>query len=127
MHYLAGTDSVHTTAAICDYLEERATADDTVTVIAVVPPDEPNARPDGREALNVAPIRLPAVGDVETDLRDGDPATVLLEAAAELEVDELLLGAHGGAPDAGPDVGSTTATILGEAELPVVVVPHPEQ
>ncbi|WP_049925933.1 universal stress protein [Halopiger goleimassiliensis] len=127
MHYLAGTDSVHTTASICDYLEDRATADDTVTVIATVPPDESNARRDGREALNVAPIRLQAVGEVETDLRDGDPATVLLEAAAELDVDELVVGVHGGAPDAGPGVGTTTATVLGEAERPVVVVPHPER
>jgi len=54
MHYLAGTDSVHTTAAICDYLDDRATADDAVTVIAVAPSDDPTARRDAGEALNVA-------------------------------------------------------------------------
>jgi len=71
MHYLAGTDSVHTTAAICDYLDERATGDDTVTAIAVVPPDDPTARRDGDEALNVAPVRLATVGNVATERRSG--------------------------------------------------------
>lgn len=127
MHYLAGTDSVHTTAAICDYLEERASADDTVTVVAAVPPDEQTARRDGQDALNVVPVRLPTVGDLETEFRNGEPASVLLEATADLEPDELVIGVHGGNPDAGPEVGSTAQDVLEGVDCPVVVVPHPEQ
>ena len=130
MQYLVGTASVHTTAAICDYLDDRATADDEVTVVAVAPPDEATARRDGQEALNVAPVRLATVGDVETELREDDrePATVLLEAAAEVDADEIVITPRDGAPDAssGVDVGSTARALLGESEIPVVVVPAPD-
>lgn len=124
MQYLVGTDSVHTTAAICDYLDERATTDDAVTVVAVV--DETTARQDAREALNVAPVRLATVGDVDTDVRDGAPADCLLEAADEIDADELVVGAHSGAPDTTRDLGSTAQSVLEDATRPVVVVPIPE-
>ena len=126
MHYLAGTDSVHTTAAICDYLDERATGDDTVTAIAVVPPDDPTARRDGDEALNVAPVRLATVGNVATERRSGPTADRLAEAAREFDVDEIVIGAHGGDPDATRALGSTARRVLEDANRPVVVVPIPE-
>ncbi|TMT86850.1 universal stress protein [Haloterrigena sp. H1] len=126
MRYLAGTDSVHTTAAICDYLDDRATADDAVTVIAVAPSDDPTARRDAGEALNVATVRLAAVGDVETERRSGTPADVLCEAAADYDADELVIGTHGGGPDATREVGSSARRLLAAADRPVVVVPIPE-
>lgn len=128
MHYLAGTTSVHTTAAICDYLDERATDDDTVTVVAVAPTGDATARRDAREALNVAPVRLATVGDVRTELRedDTDPARVLLEAAATVDADEVLIAPREGTPDASPGLGSTARALLEDASLPVVVVPAPE-
>lgn len=126
MHYLVGTDSVHTTAAICDYLDGRATAEDTVTVIAVVPSDDPTARRDGDEALNVAPVRLATVGDVATERRSGPPADTLIEAAAAIDADELVIGAHSGDPDATRELGSTARRLLADATLPVVVVPIPD-
>lgn len=125
MHYLAGTDSVHTTAAICDYFDERATGDDTVTAIAVVPPDDPTARRDGDEALNVVSVRLATVGDVATERRSGPPADTLAEAAKEFDVDEIVIGAHGGNPDATRELGSTARRLLEDAKRPVVVVPIP--
>lgn len=124
MQYLVGTDSVHATAAICDYLAERATGDDSVTVVAAV--DETTARQDAREALNVAPVRLAAVGDVETEVRDGPPAERLLEAADETDADELVIGARSGAPGATAALGSTARAVLEDATRPVVVVPIPE-
>jgi len=126
MHYLAGTDSVHTTAAICDYLDERATADDTVTVIAVAPADDPTARRDCDEALNVAAVRLAAVGNVETERRSGTPPDVLCEVAADYDVDELVIGAHSGDPDTTRDLGATAQEVLAAANRPVVVVPIPD-
>ena len=128
MHYLVGTTSVHTTAAICDYLDDRATADDTVTAVAVAPPDDAAARRDAQEALNVAPVRLATVGDVRTELRetDGDPVTALLEEATAVGADEILITPREGTPDASPGVGPTARGLLDEATLPVVVVPAPE-
>ncbi|ELY86301.1 universal stress protein [Natrinema altunense] len=126
MEYLIGTDSVHTTAAICDYLDDRVTTADTVTAVAVLPADEPTARRDADEALNVAAVRLAAAGGVETERRSGSPAPVLLETAAEGDVDELVIGAHGGDPDATRDVGSTARRVLADATRPVVVVPIPD-
>ncbi|QLK26672.1 universal stress protein [Natrinema zhouii] len=126
MHYLAGTDSVHTAAAICDYLDGRATADDTVTVIAVVPSDDPTARRDGDEALNVASVRLATVDDVATERRSGSPADTLAEVAAAIDADEIVIGAHGGDPDATRELGSTARRLLADATLPVVVVPIPD-
>lgn len=124
MRYLVGTDSVHTTAAICDYLDGRATSDDSVTVVAVV--DDETARQDAREALNVAPVRLATVGNVETDVRDGDPSLVLRDVADEIDADELVIGAHSGTPDATATLGSTAQAVLEAATRPVVVVPVPE-
>jgi len=125
MHYLAGTDSVHATAAICDYLEERATGDDTVTVIAVAPPDEPTARRDADEALNVARVRLAAVPDVETERRSGTPADVLHAAATDRGADEIVITAHSDTPDATREVDARTREVLATADRPVVVVPMP--
>ncbi|MXV63857.1 universal stress protein UspA [Natronorubrum sp. JWXQ-INN-674] len=126
MHYLVGTDSVHTTAAICDYLEERATGDDTVTVVALAPTDDATARRDAQEALNVAPVRLVAVGDVRTELRDedGSSADRLLEMADDVDADELLVTARS---PVGPSTSSDSSrqSLLEEASLPVVVVPDP--
>lgn len=125
MHYLVGTDSIHTTAAICDYLGERATASDTVTVVAVASPDDTAADRDAAEALNVAGVRLAGVGALETDVLDGDPAEALLEAADDRDVDELVIGARGGRPDAAAEVGSTARAVLADSSRPVVVVPGP--
>lgn len=128
MHYLAATASVHATAALCDYLDDRAGADDTVTVVAVAPPDDATARRDAQEALNVAPVRLAGVGAVETELQeDGDdPAERLLETARAVGADELLLTPHDGRPETSTALGSTARALLEAASIPVVVVPVPE-
>ncbi|QFU84973.1 universal stress protein [Natronorubrum aibiense] len=127
MHYLVGTASVHTTAAICDYLETRATAADTVTVVAVVPPSDATAHRDATEALNVARVRLGTVDTVRTECYedDGEPAERLLEAATTVDADELVIAAVDGLPDGSPTVGSSAQAVLEEATLPVVVVPSP--
>ena len=123
--FLVGTDSVHTTAAACDYLTERASAEDAVTVVAVASPEDPTSRRDAEEALNVAGVRLFDVGDLETTVREGEPADELLEAASERDVDEFVIGARSGRPGATAGVGETARAILARADRPVVVVPVP--
>jgi nucleotide-binding universal stress UspA family protein len=119
MGYLIGTDSVHTTAAACDYLQDRTGPDDAVLAVNV---DESGDARDGREALNVASVRL-AAADVETAQREGDPAEELLAAADEFGADELVVGARSGAPGSETDLGSTACELLASADRPVVVVP----
>jgi len=124
MRYLLATDSVHTTAAACDYLQDRAETDDDVRVVHVQS-DQDDAR-DGREALNVATVRLGTVADVDTEQRSGRPAEELLAAATEFDADEIVLGVRGGEPGSESAVGSTTRAVLGDADRPVVVVPQEE-
>ncbi len=125
MHYCLGTDSIHTTAAACDYLERRVTDGDTVTVISVLDPEASSDRRDCEEALNVASVRL-FEADVETQVPEGKPARELLEAIATADADELIIGARSGKPGTSRGVGSTTEAILTESPIPVVVVPLEE-
>lgn len=133
--FLVATDSVHTTAAACDYLQDRLTPDDVVRVVGVVedgsrdvhesPSDSLANRNaarsgDAGDAVNVAGARL-AVPDVETAVREGDPAD---ELRAELDVgavDELVLGARH--PGPGPGLGATARELVGHVDVPCVVLP----
>ncbi|QLD91019.1 universal stress protein [Natronomonas salina] len=121
MHHLVATDSVHTTAAACDYLAERLGSDDRVTVVSV--PGE-DAR-DADDALNVANARLIGTAEVETERLDGDadPASAVLAAANARNADVIVVGPHAGTPSAGPALGSTARRIVEGADVPVVVVP----
>jgi nucleotide-binding universal stress UspA family protein len=119
MHYLLATDSVHTTAAGVDYLEDRLDAGDRVTVLAV---SEPGDR-DAGDALNVANARLVGRTDVETRTREGDPTDEILAVLDGEAVDVVLLGARGGRPGAGPELGATARAVLEGATVPVVVLP----
>lgn len=121
MRYLLATDSVHTTAAVCDYLQERAGADDEVYAVHVQSEDT-DAR-DGREALNVATVRLGSVATVETDQRSGSPPAEIRAAAVEFDVDEIVVGPHAGTPEADAGAGSVVLGLLESASRPVVVVP----
>lgn len=121
MRFLIATDSVHTTAAACDYFDSRLTSDDTVTVVTV---SEPDTR-DGGDALNVANARLFGDPTVETERleTDGDPASAILAAASSYSVDAVVIGPHAGAPGVGPTLGSTARKVIEGADVPVVVVP----
>ncbi|GAB3685402.1 hypothetical protein GCM10028857_15860 [Salinarchaeum chitinilyticum] len=130
MRYLAAVDTVHTAAALCDYLDERADGADEVVAVAVHEPSDGDADPDapaderdGQEALNVIGVRL-ALPDVETVQRRGDAATELLAVASERDVDEIVLGRRAGTPAASADgLGATADAVLADADRPVVVLP----
>lgn len=124
MHFLVGTDSVHTTASCCDYLDTRVTAEDSVTVLAPVPPGDEVDRRDAEDALNVANARLFDVETLETEVREGTPASVLLDAIGEYGVDEVVITARPGVANASPAIGSSTLEVLESSTKPVVVVPQ---
>ncbi|MFQ3320227.1 MAG: nucleotide-binding universal stress UspA family protein [Natronomonas sp.] len=122
MQYLVATDSVHTTAAACDYLEGRLDPNDAVAVVTV-PGDETR---DADDALNVANARLLGKAMVETDRladTDADTASAILTAANERNADIIVLGPHAGVAGAGPALGSTARTVAEAADVPVVIVP----
>ena len=144
MRYLLATDSVHTTAAACDYLDPRLESRDAVDALTVLQPTgvtddsdvagapgstapDPTAAEqdaaDAADAANVASVRLAGRATVETMTREGDPAAVVRSVADERDVDVVLLGTHGGRPGAGPGPGSVTTAVLAEADRPVVVLP----
>ncbi|PSP52086.1 hypothetical protein BRC60_01025 [Halobacteriales archaeon QH_1_68_42] len=65
---------------------------------------------------------LPA--SVETLERTGDPAAAVREVLADRDVDTLVLGPARGDPEArGDPPGSTVRALLGDVDVPVVVVP----
>lgn len=121
MRVLVATTSVHTTAAACDYLSSRMTADDEVIVLTVSEPDL--ADRDAGDAGNVARTRLVSP-TVETVAREGNPADVIRTVADERAVDSIILGQHRGEPDlAGDPPGSTVRAVLTDADRPVTVLP----
>jgi nucleotide-binding universal stress UspA family protein len=122
--YLLATASVHTTAAAADYLGPRLDADDEVVVVTAT--DDSDGEPDARDAgdaANVARSRLlPAT--VEIVERVGDPVVVVRELLADREIDVLVVGPHRGDPELrGEAPGSTVRALLGDVDVPVVVVP----
>jgi len=128
VHYLVATDSVHTTAAACDYLEPRldGPGTDTVTVLTVAGGEGPEASGstrDSGDAANVVRARLTGRATLETASREGDPAEAILAATADLGADVLVLGPRSGKPGATADLGSTARAVLAAAPVPTVVVP----
>jgi nucleotide-binding universal stress UspA family protein len=123
VHYLLATDSVHTTAAGCDYLLDaaRLDPDDRVTVLTVADPAADER--DAGDAANVATARLTGFCELAFEERAGDPADETLAAVDALDADILLVGPHGGAAGKGPELGGTARAVLEGATVPVVVLP----
>ncbi|MFB6207337.1 MAG: universal stress protein [Haloglomus sp.] len=117
------TDSVHTTAAACDYLDDRLEGSDadSVTVLTVA---EGGDR-DAGDAGNVARARLTGRASLEIVTREGNPADAILAAVDEGDADVLVLGPRSGSPGTDGDLGlgSTATAVLARAPVPAVVVP----
>lgn len=80
----------------------------------------------GRRALDQACARLRDAGlAFESELVTGDPAAGLLEAAARLACDLVVLGARGLGPVRGMLLGSVSQAVLQAAPVPVTVVHRP--
>lgn len=124
--FLVATDSVHTTATACDYLQGRLDADDEVVVVAVSERENEESGRDAADAANVARVRL-ADTDVVVDSREGKPGPEIETAVEAHDADELVVGARSGEPgvESGTErrVGSTVDYLVTNATVPVVVVP----
>lgn len=68
----------------------------------------------------VGSVREPGV-EVTSELVEGDPAEVLLDAANEADL--LVLGSHGRAPLTSALMGSVGTRCLRHATCPVVIIP----
>lgn len=116
--YVVPTDSVHTSAALCDYLVDRVGGDDAVHAIYSQDDASASADRDGEDALNAVYARLGAVAAVETHVRGTTPAGDIRALAAEVDADEVVIGSGGS-----EGVGSITEQVVTEADCPVVVIP----
>jgi len=68
----------------------------------------------------------PLVGlDVERRVVDGSPVTVLLRIADQ-PGDVIVLGTRGAGAVSGMSLGSTSAQLVAQAPVPVVIVPLPQ-
>jgi nucleotide-binding universal stress UspA family protein len=126
--YVLGTDTVDTSAALCDYLDDRLDPDDTVHALNSLwggsRTDAETVR-DGEDAINVVRSRLGARATVETHqfVRRNDPDEDLLAHADAVNADELVLGVRKRNPTGKAVFGSTTQSVLLASSRPVAVVP----
>jgi nucleotide-binding universal stress UspA family protein len=81
-------------------------------------PDEDAAQVQSK-ALELATETLEGV-EVERHLVEGDPATILLDASRDASL--LVVGSRGHRELAGLFLGSVSARLVTDAEVPVVVV-----
>ncbi|WP_280537665.1 universal stress protein [Halopenitus sp. POP-27] len=126
--FLCPTNSVHASAASCDYLADRVDADDTVHAVnSLLGGDDTSATDvrDGEEALNVVAVRL-AAATVETHqfVRGNDPAEDVRAAAESFGADEIVISLRDRSPVEEALFGSVARRILADADRPVVAVPR---
>jgi nucleotide-binding universal stress UspA family protein len=129
--FVLATNDVHTSAALCDYLDDRLDEDDEIHAVNSLPggdeTDSDGVR-DGEDALNAVRTRLSGTAAVETHqfIRGNDVATDLLDHADEVAADELVIGVRKRNPTAKVVFGSNAQQILLQTNRPTVVVPLEE-
>jgi nucleotide-binding universal stress UspA family protein len=129
--YVLGTDTVDTSATLCDYLDRRIDPTDTVHAVNSLrggdTTDAADVR-DGEDAVNVVQSRLGTTATVETHqfVRGNDPVEDLLDHAADVDADELVIGVRKRNPTAKIVFGSTAQSVLLRSSRPVAVVPLTE-
>jgi nucleotide-binding universal stress UspA family protein len=129
--YVLGTDTVDTSAALCDYLDRRLDAADTIHAVNSLRGGDATSAEDvrdGEDAVNVVQSRLGAVATVETHqfVRGNDPVEDLLDHADDVDADELVIGVRKRNPTAKIVFGSTAQSVLLRSSRPVAVVPLTE-
>ncbi|KTG27951.1 universal stress protein [Haloferax profundi] len=126
--YVMGTNSVHTSAELCDYLSRRIETGDVVHVVnshkGGDSTDSDDVR-DGDDALNVVSSRLGDFVTVETHqyIRGNEAAEDILECADEQGADEIVIGVRKRNPTSKIVFGSTAQDVLLSSNVPMAVVP----
>jgi nucleotide-binding universal stress UspA family protein len=126
--FVLGTNSVHHSAAIADYLDGRVGSDDEVHAINSQEGGDATSAEDvrdGEDALNAIQSRLGDVATVETHqfVRGNDPAEDVLDYADDVDADEIVIGIRKRNPTAKVVFGSTAQKILLRSNRPMAVVP----
>jgi nucleotide-binding universal stress UspA family protein len=126
--YVVGTNSVHTSATLCDYLQTRVGEGDTVVAVnSLRGGDDTSSQDirDGEDALNAVASRLGERCTVDTHqyVRSNSPEEDLLRAVDEFDADELVIGIRKRNPTAKVVFGSTAQEVLLNADVPMAVVP----
>jgi len=124
--FVVATDSVHTSAAICDYLFDRVDAADTVYAVNSLQDDDPEASRDGKDALNAVASRLAAVTTVETEQfnRGNAPVEDILPFAEAVGADEVVIGVRTSTETDAVAIGDISEQVLLRSDRPIAVVPH---
>ncbi|MDR5671813.1 Nucleotide-binding protein, UspA family [Halalkaliarchaeum sp. AArc-CO] len=127
--FVLATNGVHVSSTLCDYLDERIEAEDTVHAVnSQRGGDATSAEAvrDGEEALNVVSARLGTVATVDTHqfIRGNTPAADVLQFAEEVDADELVIGVRERSPAGKALFGSVAQKLLLNTDRPVVVVPR---
>lgn len=129
--FLLATNSVHTSAVLCDYLKGHLDQTDVVHAVNSQrggDATDADAVRDGEDALNAVRARLSTVAPVETHqyVRGNDPAEDVLAAVDEFDVDELVIGVRKRNPTSKVVFGSVAQDVLLNANVPMRVVPREE-
>lgn len=120
-HVCHGTDFSENAARAQDFLEDLEGALEAVTVVHVRESDE--AVPLGErlaglgETLETAGVRM----DLQTPR--GDPAEILLETAATVDADTILVGSRGQGRLRRLLLGSVSDRVVADGDTNVIVVP----
>jgi nucleotide-binding universal stress UspA family protein len=124
--FVVATDSVHTSAALCDYLVDRVDEIDTVHAINSAHDEDSDAIRDGQDALNAVASRLTAVTSVETEqfTRGTVPAEDILSHSEAIDADEIVIGVRKPSPTSKAAIGSVTEQVLLHSDRPMAVVPR---
>jgi len=126
--FVVATDSVHTSAALCDYLFDRIDEADTVYAINSIHDEaaDPEAIRDGKDALNAVASRLAAVTTVETEQfsRGNVPTEDILSFSETVDADEIVLGVRKPTETSKVAIGSVSEQVLLHSDRPIAVVPR---
>lgn len=124
--YLVGTDGMQTSTALCDYLGDEVTANDTIHVVyalGVSPSQEAIER--GEEALEPFAHRFEDALSVEfhSPIRTTPPSEELLITANEVDADRIVVGLRQHSMTERVIFGSTAQEVLKNTSRPVIAVP----
>ena len=132
MLFVLATNSVKRSEALCDYLEPRLDGSDAVFAVNSQRGGDRTSTEEldrGEEALAVVECRLSGTVpvDIRQVVRGNDPTEDVLGAVERHEIDEIVMGIRKRSATSKLVFGSVAQDILMTANVPMRVVPVPEE